>query len=621
MSTAYKTTNFIHDIVKYNIIQFNKIELSCGRTSSYYADFRQLLEHPPLVDYTVSQIIKIIDALVVGGTTYNKIAGVAVAGVPWATLVGNKLNKPVSIVRLSEKTHGKKSSIDGAPIQLDDNVILIEDVLTTGKSVINAIRKIHNTGATVTRVICILDRNEGAQEHIKYYFPDVKVSSILSIDTIVSVCSTNKLITDYIEEQISFYREASYTETIKMLTRLNDDAKEKEYQKDPVKWHMSNYSDVWNFKTGQSEINSLFVDVSNMTDWSEIKYKLNKIGPNVHNLVVKFENICNWNEEKQEELYELHKKYGFNIIYKSAECIAESSFVNLSDYTLFNTLKTIYPGCKYPNYVLTNGLILNLYIDKYMQHNELILQLQEAIKKYELCKTFSQLKINNIYINLIGSGVNDIISNLEFWQEFRNYILNIINNQILQIKGLIIPYTYIKKCPNILNKKLAISKLVPLILDISYNSEFYLEQSMLTDNVNTDYVESALTLTKTFNGNNFTHLMVGNDLLQSNLIVETKFLQYIDFVKYLAKQTQNKAFTFLQISEALTTPFENNTIVTKVNLFIKQNDSPIKNIDLSAQTVSQSSVSKYMTYLITGTNKILNLFGIALVPITINKIN
>ena len=191
--TTYKISNFIQDIVARNIIQFNKTELACGRTSSYYADFRQLLAYPELENYVVNQMIKIIDAMTATSAVYDKVAGVAVAGVPWATLVGNKLNKPVSIVRLNEKTHGKKTSIDGATIKLDDNVILIEDVLTTGGSVINAIRKIHNTGAVVTRVICILDRNEGAQEHIKYYFPDVKVSSILSIDTLVSVCSANKI--------------------------------------------------------------------------------------------------------------------------------------------------------------------------------------------------------------------------------------------------------------------------------------------------------------------------------------------------------------------------------------------------------------------------------------------
>ena len=290
VQTPYKISNFIHDIVKNNIIQFNKTELSCGRTSSYYADFRQLLGYPDLSNYVVNQIIKIIDAMTTTGGSYDNIAGVAVAGVPWATLVGNKLNKPVSIVRLSEKAHGKKAAIDGAAINFESQVILIEDVLTSGNSVINAIRKIHNTGATVIRVICILDRNEGAQEHIKYYYPDVKVSSILAIDTVVSVCTANKLINDYTAEQIEFYRESGYTGTIKMLTRINENAKEMDYQKDAVKWHFGNFADVWNFTNQNAdnavadnavadynqsveECNPLFVDVSNMDDWNEIKYK------------------------------------------------------------------------------------------------------------------------------------------------------------------------------------------------------------------------------------------------------------------------------------------------------------------------------------------------------------
>ena len=85
----YKISNFIHDIVKNNIIQFNKTELSCGRTSSYYADFRQLLGYPELSNYVVNKMINIINTMIATGSEYNNIAGVAVAGIPWATLVGN----------------------------------------------------------------------------------------------------------------------------------------------------------------------------------------------------------------------------------------------------------------------------------------------------------------------------------------------------------------------------------------------------------------------------------------------------------------------------------------------------------------------------------------------------
>lgn len=616
---TYKISNFIQDIVSRNVIQFNKTELACGRTSSYYADFRQLLAYPDLENYIVSQMVRIIDAMCTTESTYDKIAGVAVAGVPWATLVGNKLSKPVSIVRLAEKTHGKKAAIDGAAIKLDDQVILIEDVLTTGGSVINAIRKIHNTGATVTRVICILDRNEGAQEHIKYYFPDIKVSSILSIDTIISVCSANKLITDYIAEQIEFYRESGYTDTIKMLTRLNDNAKEKEYQHDPVKWHLDNYYDIWNLKqehnASQTTVNPLFVDVSNMSEWNEIKYKIDTIGKQIHNLVIKFDGINNWTGEKQEELLTLHNKYKFNIIYKSAECITQSNVINTSQYTLFNTLKTVQHGYKYPNAVLTNGLILNLYVDTNMSIG-LVAQLQDTIKKYELCAAFASLAIHNIFINFVGPGVIELIPNTDFWLEFRNYILSISSNQVLQVKGVIIPYVYLKQNKGIISKQAAIGKLLPLILDTQYTSDFYLEPSMLTDKVNTDYIESALAFTKAYNSNGFTHVMVGADLLQSNTIVETRMSQYIEFLKYLVAQTQKKAFTFMQLEAAYhalnSKPTYSDVINNKVVEFNKKNEVA-KPVLIEPQKIEHGAIAKYRDYLLTGINKVLNAFGVSLV--------
>lgn len=649
VQAPYKISNFIHDIVKNNIIQFNKTELSCGRTSSYYADFRQLLGYPELSNYVVNQIIKIIDAMTATGSSYDNIAGVAVAGVPWATLVGNKLNKPVSIIRLSEKAHGKKSSIDGAPIKFDNQVILIEDVLTTGSSVINAIRKIHNTGAVVTRVICILDRNEGAQEHIKYYYPDVKVLTILTIDTLVSVCSANKFINDYTAEQIEFYRESGYTETIKMLTRLNENAKEMDYQKEPVKWNFDNFADVWNLPV-QNAIestdnmdkpvntdnsaqsvdahNPLFVDVSNMDDWVEIKYKIRVIGTRLRNLVIKFENIVDWNSAKQDELFSLHKKFGFNIIYKSTECVIQSSVINTMQYTIFNMLTTVKNGCKYPNSALVNGIILNLYVDTNPQVG-LITQLREAITNYEQCYKFTKMNINNIFINFSGPGVGELIPNNEFWQEFRSYILSIINNQILQIKGIIIPYTYVSKNTSIISRKLSVGRLLPLILDTTSNagsSCFYLEPSMLTNNTHSDYVESQLAITKAFNSNGFTHLMVSNDLMESNTVMTERIEQYINFIRSIIIQNQKNAFSFMQMSNALSQYVSSissktaEVISNKVNAFNEQLNAQAKEVckdSIEAQNTIERAptgfVSKCKEYLLTYTNKLLGVVGMSLV--------
>ena len=343
-----------------------------------------------------------------------------------------------------------------------------------------------------------------------------------------------------------------------MLTRLNENAKELDYQKDPVKWQYDNFADVWNFtllnNTVQSvsgdEHNPLFVDVSNMDDWNEIKYKISVIGSRLRNLVIKFEGIHGWDGVKQDELVGLHKKYGFNIIYRSTECIAQSCVINTTQYTLFNMLSDISEGCKYPNSVLVNGIILNLYIDTNPGVN-IITQLREAISKYMVCHKFTKLSIHNIFVNFIGPGVSEIIPNTEFWQEFRSYILSTVGNQILQIKGLIIPYIHVMKNSGIISRQISVGRLLPLILDTASTdafSGFYLEPSMLTSNVNSDYVESLLAITKAVNSNGFTHLMVGNDLLESNTVMATRIEQYINFIRGIISQKQSKTFSFIQMS-------------------------------------------------------------------------
>jgi hypothetical protein len=242
---------------------------------------------------------------------------------------------------------------------------------------------------------------------------------------------------------------------------------------------------------------------------------------------------------------------------------------------------------------------------------------------------FTNLNIHNIFINLIGPGVGELISNNEFWQEFRSYILSIINNQILQIKGLIIPYTYVKGNTSILNRKVAICRLMPLILDTTCDvggSGFYLEPSMLTTNTHSDYVEEQLAITKAFNSNGFTHLMVSNDLMESNTVITDRIKQYINFIRAIILQNPKNAFNFIQMSNAraqYVTAIGNKTaelISKKVNVFNEQLKAQEKSLPtvsvkekVEAVPTPTGVVARYKEYLLTYTNKLLGVVGMSLV--------
>jgi orotate phosphoribosyltransferase len=71
-------------------------------------------------------------------------------------------------VRKKPKDHGSKDLVEGQ-VKAGDRVVVIDDVLTTGGSVVQAIQAVEAAGATVLRVVCICDRLQGAREALEKY--------------------------------------------------------------------------------------------------------------------------------------------------------------------------------------------------------------------------------------------------------------------------------------------------------------------------------------------------------------------------------------------------------------------------------------------------------------------
>jgi orotate phosphoribosyltransferase len=109
------------------------------------------------------------------------VAGVAVGGIPLAVATALVTKKPYAIIRAAEKSHGKKDVIIGNI--RDVNVLLVEDVTTSGGSAIYGIQALRDAGAQANRVVTVVDREQGAEEMLKKQgvrlFPLVKVSEIL----------------------------------------------------------------------------------------------------------------------------------------------------------------------------------------------------------------------------------------------------------------------------------------------------------------------------------------------------------------------------------------------------------------------------------------------------------
>lgn len=122
---------------------------SSGLRSPIYCDNRLTLSFPAVRQQIIDGLVEAVSALNV-----DVIAGTATAGIPHATLLADRLGLPLVYVRSSAKGHGKGNQIEGTFAE-GANVLVIEDLLSTGGSSIDAAKAIEQAGGNVVRIQAI----------------------------------------------------------------------------------------------------------------------------------------------------------------------------------------------------------------------------------------------------------------------------------------------------------------------------------------------------------------------------------------------------------------------------------------------------------------------------------
>jgi orotate phosphoribosyltransferase len=166
--------NTIADLLlKYKAIEFGEFTLASGKKSPYYVDVKSAVTNPDLLAAIASAIAH--------AHAFDVVAGVAVGGIPLAVATSIITKKPYAIIRAAEKGHGKKDVIIGTV--KDTDVLLVEDVTTSGGSALYGIGALRAAGARADRVVTVVDREQGAGEMLRQQgvrlLPLVKISEIL----------------------------------------------------------------------------------------------------------------------------------------------------------------------------------------------------------------------------------------------------------------------------------------------------------------------------------------------------------------------------------------------------------------------------------------------------------
>ncbi len=163
-------------------VKFGDFKLSSGARSPYYIDLRLAPSFPDLLDRIGDLYVEIVKNEIQPGWKIDRIAGVPTAGLPVATVVSQKMRIPLIYVRKELREHGLGKNIEGV-VNVNDNVLLVDDLVTTGHSTIEEAAILRGKG-NVKHTVVLVDREQGGPANLERegleLHPLVKITDVFA---------------------------------------------------------------------------------------------------------------------------------------------------------------------------------------------------------------------------------------------------------------------------------------------------------------------------------------------------------------------------------------------------------------------------------------------------------
>ena len=173
-------TTLPNNLKECGAIKFGDFTLASGKKSKYYIDIKKASAIPRILKLIASEIAEKIK---INSIHADYIGCVALGGVPIAVAVSLETDLPLIIIRKEAKEYGTKGQIVGDFIK-NSTVLMVEDVATTGGSVLKAIKLLREESLLIRNVIVVVDREEGA--HVALADEGVELTPLVRIGDILN---------------------------------------------------------------------------------------------------------------------------------------------------------------------------------------------------------------------------------------------------------------------------------------------------------------------------------------------------------------------------------------------------------------------------------------------------
>ncbi|MDP2964404.1 MAG: orotidine-5'-phosphate decarboxylase [Pelolinea sp.] len=181
-----RKTDLIADLFKADCIKFGNFVLASGKQSPIYIDLRRVISFPGLFRKVTQAYAEIVH-----GLKFDHIASVPYAALPAGSVVAWQLGVSMIYPRKEVKQHGTGQAIEGS-FEAGQSAVMIEDVITTGGSIVTAADVLRQAGIVVKDVVVLVDREQGGCSKMEEI--GLNLHSVLKFSEIVSVLKQKALV-------------------------------------------------------------------------------------------------------------------------------------------------------------------------------------------------------------------------------------------------------------------------------------------------------------------------------------------------------------------------------------------------------------------------------------------
>ncbi|MGW8145043.1 MAG: orotate phosphoribosyltransferase, partial [Anaerolineales bacterium] len=182
------------ELLESGCVKFGSFKLKSGLDSPIYIDLRRLVGLPDLLNRVADAYFPIL-----GDLAFDRLAALPYAGLPIATAISLKGSFPFIYPRKEIKAYGTQAEIEGI-YSTGEQVVLIDDLVTTGGSKFEAIEKLVSVGLNVKDVVVLIDRQSGAVE--KLANAGYKLHAVFQLTQLLNYWRSAELISEIQVEQV-----------------------------------------------------------------------------------------------------------------------------------------------------------------------------------------------------------------------------------------------------------------------------------------------------------------------------------------------------------------------------------------------------------------------------------